>query len=119
MRYAAIHYVKVNGRLYTPGEVIDGDIPPEKAERLIAIGALKIISAPSSIPANVNPPDNDPPENDAPEDDEDEGEDDDNAELEPAPEIDVSDGIVEQPSAPEEKATKPTKKPARNGGKAK
>ena len=40
MRYIARHYVRVAGRMYTPGEIFDGP-SGEKAERMIALGAIR------------------------------------------------------------------------------
>lgn len=114
MSYKAIHYVKLDGRVYAPGEAIDAIIPSEKLDRLLSIGALEITSAPNAYvgaepesPANSGEPDG-KKNNDESKQDDDDSEDD-----EPAPEIDVTDGIVEQPASErQEKAKTPKKRPS-------
>ena len=39
--YIAIHYVRVNGKMFTPGEIITEKIAPEKAERMSRLGAVR------------------------------------------------------------------------------
>jgi hypothetical protein len=40
MSYTAKHYVKIAGRKYTPGEIIDIPIPEEKLKRLLRLKAI-------------------------------------------------------------------------------
>lgn len=125
MSYTAKHYVKIAGRKYTPGEIVDIPIPEEKLKRLLRLKAI----APTSS-ADLDPAD------DTAGDDEDGGKEDvrnnyasqlDSLGYDPsgdpketqdeeeptveadeeaeAPEIDVMDGIV---SAAEEPAPKKT-----------
>ena len=47
MSYAAKHYVKISGRKYTPGEIIDIPIPEEKLKRLLRLKAIAPV--PSAI----------------------------------------------------------------------
>lgn len=111
--YIARHYVRVNGKMFTPGEVITEAIPDSKARRLLAIGAVSetedapILNergpAPDAVQENAQPEEN---EQDAESDAEDEEEADEEAE---APEIDVMDGIVAEPE-PEEAPAAPRKR---------
>lgn len=111
--YIARHYVRVNGKMFTPGEVITEAIPDSKARRLLAIGAVSktedapILNergpAPDAVQENAQPKEN---EQDAESDAEDEEEADEEAE---APEIDVMDGIVAEPE-PEEAPAAPRKR---------
>ncbi|MDD3881896.1 MAG: hypothetical protein PHI27_06555 [Eubacteriales bacterium] len=133
MRYKANHYTKINGRLYSPGEIVDEAIPTNEAERLTKLGALTAIDAPSvSLPEKAEPPappkseqhdDGEGGEDDGQEQSEDngDGEDEDEDATEPPPEIDIADGIVDAPESPEppaSEAKKAANKPKRNGGKA-
>ena len=112
--YVAKHYVRVNGVVYTPGEIIPS-VKKESANRLLAIGAICIIepvasaakeestegaanSAPDSLPVADTDSETDLT-NDSTDDLETEPVDDsavpNDAEI---PEIDITDGIVtEQP----------------------
>ena len=103
--YIARHYVRVNGKMFTPGEVITEKITEEQESFLMghdAISKEEDAAAPQESEHAPNPgqasgePDNDgapalPEDNDAA-DEETEGE-------EEAPEIDVMDGIVAEPEA--------------------
>ena len=42
MKYVAKHYVKIAGRTYTPGEIFDGKLVPDKEglERLSSLGLV-------------------------------------------------------------------------------
>lgn len=105
--YVAIHYVRVNGVLYTPGEIINADIPKEKEKRLLEKGAIRktgasfsvpCVSAPYDTPAPAEP-ENQPESAEETEPEEADEED----ESEEAPVIDVSDGIIAEPVTDEEK----------------
>ena len=125
--YIARHFVRVNGKMFTPGEVITENIPDEKAAWLLGGGAVSELEDAPDREANERGPaprqKDDKPDNDAaamarenhaaqmaalgygpdgmpaaPEDAETDEDDDDEAE---APEIDVTDGIVAEPE-PEE-----------------
>lgn len=39
--YTAIHYVRIGGRLYTPGEIINEAMEPQVVERLVRKGAIR------------------------------------------------------------------------------
>ncbi len=124
--YVAKHYVRVNGVVYTPGEIIPS-VKEESAIRLLAIGAIVNIepatsvakgeseegaanSAPDSLPVADTDSETDPT-NDSTDDLETDPVDDsaDDLETDPVddsavpndaeiPEIDITDGIVtEQP----------------------
>lgn len=41
MSYTAKHYVRISGRKFTPGEIIDIPIPEEKLERLLRLNAIE------------------------------------------------------------------------------
>ena len=117
--YVAIHYVRVDGALYTPGEVINADIPEEKEKRLLEKGAIRKTGASFSDPCIPVPDDSlvlpepekqpDSAEETATE------EADEETEMEDAPVIDVSDGIIAEPEADEEKPK--AKKSARRNAK--
>ena len=139
MKYIAKHYVKVAGRMVTPGEIFEADIPPQKEERLLRLGAIQRDETPENdaskfmIPTMKNtqtPPEE--PEDDTDDDDmdgfeeADEGDDDgenadegnatddaddgyEEAENEAPPEIDVMDGVG-QPSATPAPETAPAVK---------
>ena len=112
--YIARHYVRVNGKMFTPGEVITEAIPDSKARRMLAIDAIsKTEDAPilnergpysDAVQENAQPEGN---EQDAESDAEDEEEADEEAE---APEIDVMDGIVAEPEPEEAPAATPRKR---------
>lgn len=126
--YIAIHYTKVNGTVYTPGEVITEDMTAEEAARLERLGAVRTSEAPFLAPdtqaeeptdkpdesgdeggsgADGTPDEGEAPDADAGDDD---GEDYEDAE---APEIDVADSISapdEEPEEPQEKKPAPRRK---------
>lgn len=59
MRYIALHYVKIAGRTYTPGEIFEADIPPEKEERLLRLEAIRPLEEDepvSPLPAKTETP---------------------------------------------------------------
>lgn len=118
--YAARHYVRVNGKMFTPGEIITEKIDEDKAARLVRLSAISMMAdeartdmepvkrgpAPEDTSVTDTPgmPDGEecsgkPVEADVSEDEE---------EAE-APEIDVTDGIVadaeEAPAAAPRKRT--------------
>ena len=41
MSYTAKHYVRISGRKFTPGEIIDIPIPEVKLERLLRLNAIE------------------------------------------------------------------------------
>ena len=120
MSYAAKHYVKISGRKYTPGEIIDIPIPEEKLKRLLRLKAIAPVPSAIADPADENGEDgddseeardnnrqpenlgNDPYGNLIPAEADEEA---------PAPEIDVMDGIVTaSEEAPKKKTSKGRKK---------
>lgn len=123
--YIARHYVRVNGKMFTPGEVITEAIPNDKAIRLAALNAIDRIEdtpiqnergpAPDGKQEDSEQGD-DKQDNAAPvasalpepeeDDDTDDAEEEEEAE---APEIDVTDGIVAEPE-PEAPAATPRKR---------
>lgn len=119
--YAAKHYVRADGKLYTAGEVLPDDLPQKKIDWLLRKGAIELIPGTESaeeIPASEIGEDAEPiekiPEGEIDEDAEPieeipESEIDEDAEPE---EIDAAEGIVSTP------APKPADKPAtrRKGG---
>lgn len=121
--YIARHYVRVSGKMFTPGEVITEAIPNDKAIRLAALNAIdKIEAAPiqnGREPAPDGKQEDDKTEYSAPvasglpvpeEDDDENDTDDTEDETEAkAPEIDVTDGIVAEPE-PEAPAATPRKR---------
>lgn len=138
MSYTAKHYVKIAGRKYTPGEIIDIPIPEEKLKRLLRLKAIAPISSAVLDPANDTAggdeddgkedvrdnyasqldnlgydPSGDPKE---PQDEEEPTEEEADEEAE-APEIDVMDGIVSDAEEPAEKAP-PKKTTSKRGKKA-
>lgn len=54
MSYAAKHYVKIFGRKYTPGEMIDIPIPEEKLKRLLRLKAIEHVSVTAANPTYDN-----------------------------------------------------------------
>jgi len=117
MQYVAIHYVKIAGRMYTPGEIFTAELPAEKEQRLITKGAIR------AMPGEVKEPEI-PIESgitQSTSEDDDYGEADETEDE--APEIDVMDGIVDDDEPAAEKAKPKTrrrkaapKKPAAQGG---
>lgn len=119
--YIARHYVRVNGKMFTPGEVITEAIPNDKAIRLAALNAIdRIEAAPIQNergPAPDGKQEDDKREDAAPvasglpepeeDDDTDDAEDEEEAE---APEIDVTDGIVAELEPEEAPAATPRKR---------
>ena len=121
--YIARHYVRVNGKMFTPGEVITEAIPNDKAIRLAALNAIDRIEA-APIQNERGPAPDGKQEDDkteysapvasglpAPEEDDDENDTDDAEDEEEAeaPEIDVTDGIVAE-TEPEAPAATPRKR---------
>lgn len=101
MYYKSVHYTKINGKIYIPGEEINAEIPEEDLQRLLEIGAIKE-TAPGIRKAAAEPAQAEPelePEELEPE----EGGEEEDPE-EDAPEIDVMAGIV-QDEKPEPKKT--------------
>lgn len=94
MSYTAKHFVKIAGRMYTPGEIIDNPIPDDKLQRLLRLNAVEAIEAAGAEPAtwkDVPAPEETDAREDLPTDtapDEDGGE-----EVE-MPEINVMDGVI-------------------------
>ena len=120
--YIARHYVRVNGKMFTPGEVITEAIPDSKARRMLAIDAISktedahILNERGPAPDikqendkqdNASPVASAMPEPEEADDAEDEEEADEEAE---APEIDVMDGIVAEPEPEEAPAANPRKR---------
>ena len=111
--FIAKHFVKISGRMFTPGEMIDIPIPEGKRERLQRLGAIKpygvILPHEEDGADDVAHPDfggetsepnvdHNADEEAEMEDEEAEAEMDGEAEdAQEAPEIDVMDGIVAQP----------------------
>lgn len=136
MSYTAKHYVKIAGRKYTPGEIIDIPIPEEKLKRLLRLKAIAPIPSAALDPADDTAggdeddgkedvrdnyasqldnlgydPSGDPKEA---KDEEEPTEEEADEEAE-APEIDVMDGIVSATEEPAEEA--PPKKTTSKGRK--
>lgn len=44
MSYTAKHFVKIAGRMYTPGEIIDNPIQGDKLQRLLRLNAVEGLS---------------------------------------------------------------------------
>lgn len=101
MSYQAIHYVKIDGHVYAPGEIVKEHISSEKLDRLLRLGALATTNAPSLVPVGNEDPENPEEDSKPDENDEDNGS---------APEIDVSDGIVPQKEPTEGAEVKKPKK---------
>lgn len=128
MSYTAKHYVRISGRKFTPGEIIDIPIPEEKLERLLRLNAIEHNTI-CAIAREVPDTDESADERGAGQSDtEDEAGSSDRMEsaateegdeAEEAPEIDVMDGIVshadDQPEAESEK--KETAKKSTRGRK--
>lgn len=121
MSYAAKHFVKIAGRMYTPGEIIDNPIPDDKLQRLLRLNAVEAIEAVGAepatwkdVPAHEEMDARDElPTDTAPDED-------DSSEEVEMPEIDVMDGVVtaEAQKAPAHtsKAVRPKKS---SGGRKK
>ena len=119
--FIAVHYVRINGSMYAPGESITEDIAPDKEARLLDKGAIRraaeapLSAAQAEAEGFVEPGTKSDAEGGA--EAEAEVESDAEEEYEDAEpiEIDAADSITpaEEPPTPEEK--KPTRK--RKGGK--
>lgn len=143
MNYAAKHYVRISGRKYTPGEMIDIPIPEEKLKRLLRLKAVERVPAVIVDPADedtdgedggsaaeaqnnsANPLENlghDPfgdPHNETPEDKESSEEIEEVAEEVEVPKIDVMDGIVPAAEAAEEAQPREVRKKTTSKGRKK
>lgn len=123
--FIANHYTRIGSKRYTPGEVIDQDIPNETKEWLLSKEAVYEVPNPHEAHSdlgNFSPDPGPDPEAaagaDAPEEDKEQPTADDAAddaaeidmEAEP-PEIDALDGIVSAGSSPQP-GTQPVKKAA-------
>ena len=126
--YVALHYVRVNGKMYTRGEILPEGLPAEKIAWYQKAGAIEEIAPVSNAKEMQEEyaPEQDPEDQDAeaieiPEDTEpSEGtEEEPEDEFEEAPEIDVMAGIVPegQEDASEEEEQKPSAK--KTGGRRK
>ena len=80
--YKTVHYVKINSRVYIPGEILP-DIDKETAEWLLFVGAIQFFNAKKSEPVT---------------------EEDDFAD------INIMEGIVKEEPKPEKKSTGRKKK---------
>lgn len=133
MKYVARHYVKIAGRTFTPGEIFDGKMVPDKEdlERLLRLEAAQELK-PLVLEDDADVPDHDskkpvPDNGTKPEGDEDQkpqdeqtGEDDeaaDDEENEAFREIDALEAVVQDPAP--KVAEKPARKPARTAGRKK
>lgn len=104
MSYVAKHYTEIAGCKYTPGEVINTPIAPEKLERLLRLGAVKPLDCAITAPE----PDAEETENDFSALDDMVLEDAEEAEEDAEdPVVDVMDGII-APEPAEEPARKTT-----------
>ncbi|MGN0996548.1 MAG: hypothetical protein ACI4PG_06545 [Candidatus Ventricola sp.] len=91
MEYTARHYIRLNGRMVTPGEIVTMEETDGKTARLLRMGALEPVK---SIWRGVrDTPDEEPDDPDRDTTDEQDAPDEDAAD-EGAPEIDAMDGIV-------------------------
>ena len=100
--YAAKHYVRADGKLYTAGEVLPDDLPQEKIDWLLRKGAIELIPGtesaeddPGAVPGEIEQPIEDDPGAE-PDEEIPESEIDEDAEPE---EIDAAEGIVSTPAA--------------------
>lgn len=129
MDYLARHFVKIAGRVYTPGEIIDRPIPQEKLSRLLRIGAVTFISSIAGRGDRIYDPEAALPEvrgsmRPWPDKDTASGEDAPQESgaadgiREEAPEIDAMDGVIAAPLSPAGKAKEPTHRKRTNGGRA-
>ncbi len=88
MMYIAKHYVKIAGRVYTPGELIPGDaVAKLNSERLEWLQGIRAIIACAPVPAPVIPASEDETAEAAEPEQQDAAED-------AMPEIDAADGLV-------------------------
>lgn len=88
MTYIAKHYVKIAGRVYTPGELIPGDaVAKLNSERLEWLQGIRAIIACAPVPAPAVPEAEDETAEAAEPEREDAAED-------AMPEIDAADGLV-------------------------
>lgn len=145
MKYVARHYVKIAGRTFTPGEIFDGKMVPDKEdlERLLRLEAAQELKplvleddadvpdqdSKKPVPDNGTKPEGDedqkpqdeqPGEGEQPSGDEQPGEDDeaaDDEENEAFREIDALEAVVQDPAP--KAAEKPARKPARTAGRKK
>lgn len=129
MDYLARHFVKIAGRVYTPGEIIDIPIPHEKLSRLLRIGAVTFIASTTGRGDRIYEPEAALPEARGsmrpwPDKDTASGEDAPQESgaadgiREEAPEIDAMDGVIAAPPSPAGKAKEPTHRKRTNGGRA-
>ena len=129
MDYLARHFVKIAGRVYTPGEIIDIPIPHEKLSRLLRIGAVTFISSIAGRGDRIYDPEAALPEvrgsmRPWPDKDTASGEDAPQESgtadgiQEEAPEIDAMDGVIAAPPSPAVKTKEPTHRKRTNGGRA-
>lgn len=98
MSYTAKHFVRIAGRMYTPGEIIDNHIPDDKLQRLLRLGAVATCAtADEAVDATLTEPrdvlKDDAGENREIPDGGGTGEDDSDEDAE-VPEIDAMDGVV-------------------------
>lgn len=121
MSYTAKHFVKIAGRMYTPGEIIDNPIPDDKLQRLLRLNAVEAIETAGAepvawqdVPVHKEMDAHDELPTDTAPDEDDGGE-----EVE-MPEIDVMDGVVtaeaQKTPAHTSKAARPKKS---SGGRKK
>lgn len=96
MAYCAMHHVSVNGKLFTPGEIVTEKLTDEQVARLMSKGALKMIGAPSVIPVPESPADTNDSEN--VDDEELLVAEEDEDEEEEAPVIDVTGSVIPAPA---------------------
>ncbi len=98
--YAAKHYVRAGGKLYTAGEILPEDLPREKTDWLLRKGAIELIPGTEPAPVVIEQPAEEPApiEDETPADPAEEtpeSEIDEDAEPE---EIDAAEGIVSAPT---------------------
>lgn len=129
MSYTAKHYVRISGRKFTPGEIIDIPIPEDKLERLLRLNAIErsaifAIGGEAHDETDESVDERGAGQSDTADDADnsdrmDSTSTDESEEAEEAPEIDVMDGIVsradDQPEAESEK--KETAKKSTRGRK--
>ena len=116
--YVATHYVRVNGKMYTRGEILPEGLPAEKIAWYQKTGAIEEV-APASGAEDPQEETLSEQEHDDQETESFEEVEEPDEELEEAPEIDVMAGIVpdRQEDAPEEAEQKPSAK--KTGGRRK
>ena len=113
--YRAKHYIPINRRMYTRGEIIPDGLPVETISRLINAGAIEEIAlTPAEGTENENPPEitDDGQEEHITEETPEESETEEADEEAEAPEIDVMAGIVQGGEKEPEKRKTATKKQA-------